>query len=110
MSWPNLKFENPIFREGMQQTIRVMEHKPAGRFFNILNKEGKKIGQGSVYLVEQYPLRKLPFNIIGMSHDPKCQTNIALSQALYKYYPDITLDTVVTVIWFHVLPFGKIGA
>jgi hypothetical protein len=99
-----LKFENPVFREGMQQTIRKGEKPVRGWVFNIMDKEGKRLGQGSVYLTEHYRFRDLPDNVVAMSHDPQCRTKNQLYIALQQYYPGFTREDIVTVVWFKYIP------
>lgn len=100
----NLKFQNPVFRRGMQQTIRLGENAVRGRFFGILDKEGKELGEGLVYSKESYKIKDLPENIISMSHDPECQTRDGLAGCLQEFYPDSTVNSIVTVIWFKFIP------
>lgn len=97
-----MKFENPVFREGIQQTIRL--DKPVGRFFDVLDKEGKELGQGMVYSKEYHQFKDLPDNVVSMSHDPHCRTKNQLWVALQGYYPGFTRETIVTVIWFKYIP------
>jgi hypothetical protein len=97
------KFQNPVFREGMQQTIRILD-KPLLRFFDVLDKKGNNLGQGMIYSKESYKIKDLPENVISMSHDPECQTRDGLAGCLQEFYPDSTVNSIVTVIWFKFIP------
>ena len=112
--YPTLKFANPVFRQGLQQTIRIIpKHEPQphrGDVFTIQNKTGRYLGAGFVVMVEEYALKDLPDNIIGMSHDPRTQKVGVLVCDLMKYYDNIDGKTVVTVIWFELLSRGELGA
>ena len=111
--YPNLKFAKPIFRKGMQQTIRIMskiERTPRnGDIFTILDTENNNLGCGFILMVEEYSLKDLPLNVVGMSHDPRTQIYENLVKDIMKYYNVVEENTEVTVIWFRILPIGKLG-
>lgn len=97
-----MKFDKPVFKEGMQQTIRLGRKEVPDRIFSIENVNGKKIGEGILFKKEYWLFKDLPDRIIRMSHDPNCRTREGLYTALKRYYPGFTVDSVVTVVWFEV--------
>jgi len=96
-----LKFQNPIFHDGINCTVRrgyKWTNLKIGETI-LLNGERK----ATIEKVSVLRFKDIKVKDIKHEHDPKCRTTNGLFKVLSSIYPDFGVDTVVTIIYFKII-------
>jgi len=96
-----LKFQNPIFHDGLNCTVR-QGYKWANLKIGetiLLNGERK----ATIEKISVLRFKDVKVEDIRYEHDPKCRTTNGLFKVLSGIYPDFDIDTVVTIIHFKLI-------
>lgn len=96
----NIKFQNPVFREGLMQTIRKGDKRTSEGYMTLTNGDDKKVGVGYVYMSYMWKFDHIPIEEIRLSHDPNCQTREGLLKAMKTFYLGFKESDWVTIIFF----------
>ena len=97
-----MKFQNPIFREGLMQTTRkgTEWNKGTNGYVRICNGENKFIGGIWIVYSHTFKFKDIPEPEIAMNHDPGCRSRSGLLKAMKRFYPGFNEDDVVTLVYF----------
>jgi len=99
-----MDFRNPVFKEGLNLTIRFGEKWKAlkiGEKFNLTSGESAICEE---LIVCRF--KDISFDDLGFEHDPKCRTKVGLLDCLYGIYPEMSItkeNSVVTLVFFTII-------
>ena len=102
-----LIFQNPVFHDGLNVTIRKGD-----AWANSLDTEpfvyesGTKderdyIGEARIVGVLKCPLFQVPAQVLKLEHDPACRTKKGILAELQRIYGKISETSEVTVLFFY---------
>lgn len=96
-------FQNPVFREGLMQTIRRGDKRKKfdKGYMEAVDGRGNTQGTIDILTSELWRFIDIPYEVIGMSHDPDCQMYDQIVDAMTYFYQDFETSDLVTVVWFY---------
>lgn len=117
-----IKFDNPVFHEGLNVTIRLgldwHDRVKIGDYLHVLDTNAKTenveflndLIVGTVAFVMTVRWRDLPECLLQFEHDEKCQTKEGLRRVLMDAYDELRMpgrvleetNAILTVIGFYV--------
>lgn len=99
-----MKFENPLFYPGIQNTIRVgtkwFERISIGDMFKAQTLNDTDIAIFEVVGMMRCHLHEIPNLMLELNHDCACHSLAGLLKTLKGCYSDISLKSEVTIIIF----------
>ena len=99
-----MKFENPPFYPGIQNTIRVgtkwFESISIGDMFKAQTLDETDIAIFEVVGLMRCRLDEIPNKMLELNHDGSCHSRAGLLKTLKGFYSDVSLKSEVTVIIF----------
>lgn len=97
---PALKFENPVFNEGTNVSVRRgVKWDYAPRTVALADLDGNILGWVEIQTKVMRFCDLLGTDIVN-EHDPDCRTLGGLSRSMQKVYPGFRSQEVVTVVSF----------
>ena len=101
-----LQFHNPVFKDGMNVTVRKGDkwtHQVLPGSTVVLKKtDGDDLGEAYIAGVMYLPLRLIPPAVLKLEHDPKCRNPKGLLAVLRSVYgEDVNENTACTVLFFN---------
>ena len=102
-----LEFNNPVFFEGVNVTVRKGEKwrnifDDGYKDVTIKATNGETLGTGRLKAVEYCKFTDIKIGWLAMEHDDSCYTIEGLKAAMLKAYPDFKDDDFVSVVFFTV--------
>lgn len=99
-----MKFENPLFYPGIQNTIRVgtkwFESISIGDMFKAQTLNDTDIAIFEVVGLMRCRLDEIPNRMLELNHDGACHSQAGLLKTLKGCYSDVSLKSEVTIILF----------
>jgi len=101
---PVLQFKNPVFKEGVNVTVRHgdkwLHAVSVGDTVVIKETDGEALGEAMVVGQLYLPARLIPQEVLDLEHDPKCKTHKGLFAVMKEVYPDFHEHSPCTVLLF----------
>lgn len=100
-----LKFMNPVFREGINITVRrgVKWCGTENEEVSIINTQYKINKKGKIILTKCKRFKDIKDSDIEDEHDPVCRTFEGLYKVMKKTYPEFGKDEIVTIVKFEII-------
>lgn len=100
-----LLFQNPIFHEGLNVTVRD-GHKWENKYddevveVQLEDTQGKVYGTAKLVGAVSCKFYDVKDTWLQLEHDPDCKTLAGLFKAMQSAYPDFEMNDPVTVLFF----------